>query len=128
MIGLAKHLKRVHRARDSQHWSGRFEGKDLGTGITVLFFSSVETGAGPLLHVHPYNEMFIVRQGRARFTVGDGEVLAEEGDVVLGPANIPHKLRKTRAGTLGDVGQVQTSSTTTRSRSAAALACFSASW
>jgi len=39
--------------------------------VTVLFFSSDEVGSGLVLHFHPYDEVFIVRQGRARFTIGD---------------------------------------------------------
>ena len=64
-------IKRGDWAREADQWVGKFEGGDVGTGVTVLFFSSDRIGAGPPLHVHPYDELFILRQGRARFTVGD---------------------------------------------------------
>lgn len=84
-------LKRADWARREDIWFGRFEGKDIGTDITVLFFTSDQEGDGPPLHVHPYDEVFIVRQGRARFTVGDRTFEAEAGDIVFGPAEVPHK-------------------------------------
>src|SRR5690606_35909696 len=68
----------------------RVEGGDLDTGITVLFYSTAEIGAGPRLHVHPYDELFIIRRGRARFTVGGEELEACAGEVVLGPRGLPH--------------------------------------
>jgi mannose-6-phosphate isomerase-like protein (cupin superfamily) len=69
----------------------RVEGEDLGFGVTVLFYSTAEIGAGPRLHVHPYDEMFLVRRGRARFTVGGEEIEAGAGEAVLGPAGLPHR-------------------------------------
>ncbi len=83
-----------------QFWSGRFEGKDMGTGVTVFFYATEEVGKGPLWHVHPYDEVFIVRTGRAMFTVGDEKIEAQAGDVVLGPADIPHKFHNLGPGLL----------------------------
>ena len=71
-------------------WRGEILGATLGTDVTVLFFATDEVGDGPPLHVHPYDEIFIVREGRARFTVGDARCEAGPGDVLLGPANVPH--------------------------------------
>ncbi len=95
-----KQLTRAEWARDPQHWKGRFEGRDLGTGVTVLFFSSDEVGAGPKLHLHPYDEVFIIRQGRARFTIGDRVLEAAAGDVLLGPAGVPHRFENLGPGRL----------------------------
>ena len=87
--------------REPGLWHGRFEGGDaLGTEISVLFFSSDEAGAGPVLHTHPYDEVFIVRTGRARFEV-DGEIAeAVAGDVLLAPANAPHRFENLGPGRL----------------------------
>jgi mannose-6-phosphate isomerase-like protein (cupin superfamily) len=57
-------------------------------------------GEGPTLHVHPYDEIFTITEGRARFTVGDKTIDAEAGDVVLGPANIPHGYQNLGPGRL----------------------------
>ena len=85
------HIPRASWAREADQWVGRLEGRDIGAGATILFFSSEEVGAGPPLHVHDYDEIFIIRQGRARFTVGDDVIEAAAGDIVFGPAHIPHK-------------------------------------
>ena len=95
-----RRLSRADWASDPEHWKGRFEGRDLGTGITVLFFSADEIGAGPVLHRHPYDEIFILREGRARFVVGDDVTEAEAGDVLLAPAGVPHRFENLGPGRL----------------------------
>lgn len=85
---------------DPEEWRGRFEGKSIGTGVTVLFFSSARIGAGPVLHRHPYDEVFIVRQGNARFTIGAETVEAKAGDILLAPAGTPHKFENLGPGRL----------------------------
>lgn len=93
-------LHRDDWASHDQIWRGSFEGRKIGTGITVIFFSTDEIGKGPRWHVHPYDEVFIVRKGRAFFTIGDQMVQASEGDILLGPANIPHKFHNLGPGRL----------------------------
>lgn len=93
-------LKRKDWATHDTLWKGRVEGKDLGTGVTVLFYATEEVGVGPVWHVHPYDEIFIMRQGRALFTIGDEKIEAEAGDVLFGPANIPHKYTNLGPGPL----------------------------
>lgn len=72
-------------------WHGHVTGERLGTGVTVLFYATEETGIGPRWHVHPYDEVFVLREGRALFTIGDEKFEAVTGDVLFGPANVPHK-------------------------------------
>ena len=79
---------------------GLLEGKSLQTGITLLRYATDVVGEGPTLHVHPYDEIFVINEGRARFTVGDKTIDAEAGDVVLGPANIPHGYQNLGPGRL----------------------------
>lgn len=81
-------------------WRGHVDGETLGTGATVLFYATDQVGVGPKLHVHAYDEIFIVREGRARFFVGDQVVDAAAGDVLLGPANVPHKYKNLGPGRL----------------------------
>lgn len=87
-------------AREPGRWRGHVDGVRFGTGATVLFYETEEVGAGPRLHVHAYDEIFIVREGRARFTVGDTVIEAEAGDVLFGPANVPHKFKNLGPGAL----------------------------
>ena len=70
---------------------GSINGETLATEVTILTYGNDEPGAGPVLHVHPYDEVFIVQQGRARFFVGDEVIDAEAGETVLGPAGVPHR-------------------------------------
>jgi mannose-6-phosphate isomerase-like protein (cupin superfamily) len=79
---------------------GSVNGELLVTQVTVLTYGNDEPGVGPKLHVHPYDEVFIIQEGRARFFVGDQVIDAEAGEVVLGPAGLPHKFIKLGPGRL----------------------------
>jgi len=81
-------------------WRGHVQGTTLDTGVTVLFYETDEPGRGPGLHMHPYDEVFILREGRALFTIGEERIEAEAGDVVMGPAGVPHKYRNLGPGRL----------------------------
>ncbi|WMS44044.1 cupin domain-containing protein [Acuticoccus sp. MNP-M23] len=92
-------LRRAAWEKPGESWRGHVEGLTLGTNVTVLFHAS-EPGGGAPLHVHPYDEIFIVREGRVRYTVGDDTIDAKAGDIVLGPANVPHKFTNMGPGRL----------------------------
>ena len=81
-------------------WNGVVDGERFGTGVTVLFYANEEVGKGPKWHVHTYDEIFILQAGHALFTVGDRKIQAKEGDVVFGPANVPHKFVNLGPGVL----------------------------
>lgn len=93
-------LRRADWAAHDRLWYGSFEGRSLGAGVTVLFYATEKVGVGPLWHVHPYDEIFIVRAGSALFTIGGEKITAHEGDVLLGPANVPHKYHNLGPGLL----------------------------
>jgi mannose-6-phosphate isomerase-like protein (cupin superfamily) len=78
-------------AKEPGRWHGELEGARYGSGISVIFVSSQQIGAGPKLHRHPYPETFIVRSGRALFTVGDQRIEARAGQILVAPAFTPHK-------------------------------------
>jgi len=88
---------------DMNPWKGSVEGVRLGTGVTVLAYSTDEIGVGPTLHMHPYDEIFVLRQGRALFTVGDRRIEVGAGQVVLGPAHVPHKYHNLGPGRLESI-------------------------
>lgn len=81
-------------------WRGSVPGLPLGSAVTVLAYGTDEVGVGPRLHIHPYDETFIVVQGRARFFVGDAVLEASAGEVVLGPAGLPHRFENLGPGRL----------------------------
>ena len=72
-------------------YRGFVNGETLPTEITVLTYGNDEPGTGPTLHVHPYDEVFVIQQGRARFFVDDKVIDADAGEIVLGPAGLPHR-------------------------------------
>lgn len=84
----------------AQGLGGLLEGKTVGTDITLIRYVTEIVGEGPKLHVHPYDEIFTIQEGRARFTVGDQTIDAEAGDVLLGPANVPHGYQNLGPGRL----------------------------
>ena len=81
-------------------WRGFVNGEVLGGPVTVLAYGNDVPGEGPPLHVHPYDELFIIRQGRALFTVGDERFECEAGQIVFGPAGVPHKFTNLGPGRL----------------------------
>lgn len=81
-------------------WRGSVEGLVLGGDVTVLAYGTDTVGAGPGLHVHPYDETFIVVAGRARFVVGETTIEASAGEMVFGPAGVPHKFANLGPGRL----------------------------
>ncbi len=74
---------------------GNFDGTVFGTTVSVLKYVQEKRGAGPSLHVHTYPEIFIILNGAALFKIGDEYIEAKTGDVLYGPANVPHKFKNT---------------------------------
>ena len=87
-------------AANGPPWRGTVEGRALGSQVTVLAYGTEKVGAGPRLHVHPYDETFIIVAGRARFFIADEVLDACAGEVVLGPAGLPHRFENLGPGRL----------------------------
>ncbi|MBB6178414.1 cupin domain-containing protein [Pseudorhizobium flavum] len=81
-------------------WRGFLAGEVICGEVTVLAYGNDTPGTGPRLHVHPYDETFVVVVGRARFFVGDEVIEAGAGEAVLGPAGIPHRFENIGTGRL----------------------------
>ncbi len=72
-----------------------FQGGEHG-GIPISFFLAHSSpGGGPSLHKHPYEEIFVVQKGQATFTIGDTTHFLRGGQIVIAPANTPHKFKNT---------------------------------
>ncbi len=89
--GRAPARARLFDAGDPAPKRGSVNGETLATQVTILAYGNDVPGTGPVLHVHPYDEVFTILEGHARFFVGDQVIDAEAGDVVLGPAGVPHR-------------------------------------
>jgi mannose-6-phosphate isomerase-like protein (cupin superfamily) len=48
-------------------------------------------GGALRLHKHPYEEIFIIQEGLATFTVGSATLEACAGQIIIVPAEVPHK-------------------------------------
>ncbi|MEV1128548.1 cupin domain-containing protein [Agromyces sp. NPDC049794] len=83
--------ERADAATDDVGWNESIEGESIGSDVSVILVYQSRPGAGPRLHRHPYTETFVVRSGRAVFTVGDERLEASGGLVLVVPAFMPHK-------------------------------------
>lgn len=68
-----------------------FEGYLYGDARVSFILVDMPPGAGPRLHTHPYEEVFVVFEGRATFTVGASLLEIKAGQMVVVPAHAPHK-------------------------------------
>ena len=93
-------IDRATWAENTTHWQGEIEGAAYGMPYSIIFFGKDAIGSGPRLHTHPYLETFIVRTGRALFTLGDKEIEATAGQVLVAPAGTPHKFKNLGPGLL----------------------------
>jgi quercetin dioxygenase-like cupin family protein len=67
-----------------------FEGGAHGPASVSFFLVHNQPGQGPQLHQHPYDETFIILEGRVLVRVGDETVEGGPGDIVVGPPDTPH--------------------------------------
>lgn len=81
-----------------------FEGKRFGASVRVLIGDGIPPGGGPRLHRHAYEEVFVVYDGTATFTLGEETLEVGARSVVIVPAGTPHKFVNS-----GDVPLYETS-------------------
>jgi quercetin dioxygenase-like cupin family protein len=79
--------------------AAKFEGRDHGAQMS-FFVTDHPPGARVPLHHHPYEEVFIVREGTATFTVDGQTVEAETDRVVIVPAGAAHGFANNGDGSL----------------------------
>jgi mannose-6-phosphate isomerase-like protein (cupin superfamily) len=83
---------------DIERFHGEWEGGDYGTDICVIANHIDGPGRRPKLHKHPYPETFVIRSGRGLFTVGDRKIEARTEQILVVPANTPHKFENLGPG------------------------------
>jgi quercetin dioxygenase-like cupin family protein len=66
------------------------QGEDHGASISLILDES-DPGGGPRLHRHPYDETWVVVEGRLTFQAGDERLAAGPGDIVIVPPDVPHR-------------------------------------
>lgn len=70
--------------------TGTIKGVDHGATISLIIDHS-EPGHGPRLHRHPYDETWVVVDGKLTFQLADEQLHIGPGDVVIAPPGVPHK-------------------------------------
>ncbi len=80
-----------------------FEGYRYQETEVSFIWVDMPAGDGVRLHQHPYKEIFIVQEGKATYTVGSTTLNAHTGQIIIVPANTPHKFRNTGKGELKQV-------------------------
>ena len=81
----------VHR--DNLPYDGNtyeFQGLHHQTNVSFIWVD-MPAGGAIRLHKHPYEEIFIIQEGVATFTVGSVTLDAHAGQVVIVPAEVPHR-------------------------------------
>ena len=73
--------------RGSSH---HFVGADQGSVNMSAFLFNGMPGSGPRPHVHPYDEIQFIQQGRGRWTVNGEEFEAGAGDILIIKAGEVH--------------------------------------
>ena len=81
----------------------KFEGCRYGDVNVSFFLVDSPPGSGPGLHKHHYEEVFVVQEGDATFTVGDVTIEVTGGQIVVVPAGVPHKFVNSGPGPLRQV-------------------------
>ncbi len=79
------------------------EGYHYGDTTVSLIWVEMPPGDGVRLHVHPYQEIFVIQEGCATFTVGSTTLNAQAGQIILVPGGVPHKFVNSGEGTLKQV-------------------------
>lgn len=77
-----------------------FEGYKHGATSVSLHLTDLPPGEGPRLHRHPYEEVFVIHEGQATYTLDDKQFLAAAGQIVLVPAGTPNKFVNSGTGPL----------------------------
>jgi mannose-6-phosphate isomerase-like protein (cupin superfamily) len=73
----------------------RFIGAEHGGLPISLFLVDDRPGAGPLLHRHPYAEVFVIHAGEAHFEIDEIRLTATAGDILIAPAMSAHRFINT---------------------------------
>lgn len=80
--------------RDELPYDGNtyeFQGMEHQDTNVSFIWVDMSPGGTIRLHKHPYEEIFIIQEGTATFTVGSATLEARAGQVIIVPANVPHK-------------------------------------
>ncbi|HET9871606.1 MAG TPA: cupin domain-containing protein [Propionibacteriaceae bacterium] len=91
-------IDRADGRPDGEDWAEHYQDLPGAANISMILESTTEAGVGPRLHQHPYAETFLIRRGSATFTIGSEQREGHAGQIVVVPANTPHKFKTAIGG------------------------------
>lgn len=80
-----------------------FQGYLHGETSFSLIWVDMPPGDSVRLHKHPYEEVFVIQEGHVTFTVGSEMLAARAGQIVIVPAETPHKFVNSGDGPLRQI-------------------------
>lgn len=80
-----------------------FEGARYQDTPVSFILVDMPPGRGMRLHKHPYQEIFFIQEGTSSFTVGSQSLEAQAGQIVIVPADMPHKFQNNGTAQLRQV-------------------------
>ena len=84
-------IDRADGRADGENWIENYQELPASANISIILKSTARGGRRPTLHQHAYAETFVIRRGWATFTVGSEQLQGHAGQVIVVPANTPHK-------------------------------------
>lgn len=84
-------------------YSWEFQGHRYADTKVSFIIVEAQPGEGPKLHSHPYEEVFIVQEGQATFTLGERTIEVFAGQIAIAPAGVRHKFVNSGTGILRQV-------------------------
>lgn len=84
--------------RDALPYDGstyEFEGSHYQDTEVSFIWVDMPAGGAVRLHKHPYKEIFIIQEGAATYIVGPATLEAHAGQIIIVPADTPHKFTNT---------------------------------
>jgi mannose-6-phosphate isomerase-like protein (cupin superfamily) len=94
-------LNRDELPRDENTYE--FEGLHYQDTEVSFIWVDMPPGGSVRLHKHPYKEIFIVQEGVSTFTVDSTTLQAHAGQIIIVPADVPHKFVNNGDGQLKQI-------------------------
>jgi mannose-6-phosphate isomerase-like protein (cupin superfamily) len=81
----------------------KFKGYRYGDVDVSFFLVDTPPGTSPVLHTHPYEEIFVMLEGVADREGGVATIEATAGQILVAPAGVPHTFVNPGSGPLRQV-------------------------
>ena len=94
-------LNRDELPRDENTYE--FEGIHYQDSEVSFIWVDMPPGGSVRLHKHPYKEIFIIQEGVSTFTVDTTTLEAVAGQIIIVPADVPHKFANNGDGQLKQI-------------------------